>query len=143
MVVNKKVTGTAASIPGGIAAAAGVATALTLLLSGLIAWLVLQERIGESAIGYGAMVVLLLSSFVCGVLASAMVKHRRMVVCLLSGLTYFLCLLACTALFFGGRYQGLGVTALLILAGSVSAALIDLSRPRKRRKTDRRKMHTG
>ena len=35
--------------------------------------------------------------------------------CLAAGGGYYLCLLAITALFFGGQYQGVGVTALMVL----------------------------
>ncbi len=80
----------------------------------------------ESAIGYGAMGTLALASL-CGALTAIWrIKRRYLVMCLCSGLCYFVCLLCCTALFFGGQYAGMGVTALVVLGGSLCAALSTL-----------------
>ena len=49
-----------------------------------------------------------------------------MQMCLLTGVCYYLALLAMTALFFGGQYSALGVTALAVLAGSGGAALLSI-----------------
>lgn len=142
MVANQKVTGKATSIPGGIGIAATVSMLITLLTCCILAWLVVTERVGENAIGYCAMMILLVSSFVGAVIAAVKIKHRKMMVCVLSGCAYFLCLLACTALFFGGQYHGVGVSALLILAGSVAAALTDMRKGGSFNKKSRRKMYS-
>lgn len=142
MIANHKVTGKAMSVPGGIGLAAVVSIATTLLMSGLLAWLVLTERVGEIAVGYGTMVILLVSSFLGAMIAAGVIKHRKMMVCLLSGAAYLLCLLACTALFLGGQYQGVGVSVLLILAGCVAAALTDLRKRGSSNKKSRRKMYS-
>lgn len=128
MISKQKVTGKAMSIPAGISLAAGISILTTLVFSWLLAWLVITGRVGENAIGYGAMAILLMASYLGAILAAARVKHRSMMVCALSGAAYFLCLLACTALFFGGQYQGIGVSALIITVGSVGAALTDAAR---------------
>lgn len=142
MVANQKVTGRAMTIPGGVGIAAITSIVTTLLMSGILAWLVLTERVGESVVGYGAMVILLVSSFFGAMIAAGMIKHRKMMVCLLSGAAYFLCLLACTALFLGGQYQGVGISALLILVGSAGAALTDLRKGGSFNKKSRRKMYS-
>lgn len=124
MVTNRKVQGLALSMPSGLALGVVISLILTLVSSTLISYMVLSERMAEGAIGYGVMVSVLLSSG-CGALAASLrIKRRRLVVCMASGTCYYLMLLCITALFFGGQYQGMGVTALLVLAGSGSAALL-------------------
>ena len=117
MTVNQKVTGTASSIPAGLFQAALVSLAITAALSALAAWLVGSGTIPERAIGYCAMVILLLSAAAGALTAMGRIRRLRFQVGLASGGIYFLCLLAATALFFGGIYDGIGVTALMILCG--------------------------
>lgn len=132
MVINRKVTGTASSMPVGLALGGCVALAVTILGSILAANLVLREMIPENSIGYCAMIILLVSSFVSATVSAARIKHRRLYVCLLSGVIYYALLLAITALFFGGQYQGMGVTALVVAAGCGTAVLMGQSGGKKR-----------
>ena len=124
MVVNQKVSGRASSMPVGVGVGVGVSTVITLALSGLLAWLILGQTLEQSATGYGSMGILLTASVLGALAAVERVKRRRMVVCLLTGLGYYLVLLSLTALFFGGQYSGMGVTGLLIAGGSFAAGLI-------------------
>ena len=126
MVMNGKVTGTAMAMPAGIALGAGLSMLVTVVGSMLVAWLVSRESMPESAMGYGAMAILLIASALGAWLTAKRVKHRRLLVCALTGGVYYLCLLACTALFFGGQYSGMGVTALVVLAGCLSVGLMGL-----------------
>jgi len=128
MVRNKKVTGTSKSIPVGICTGTGAALAATFAGSLFTAWLISFEKIGENAIGYCAIVILMLSSMLGGYLAQATVKHQRLVMCTATGAAYYLSLLAITALFFGGQYQGMGVTALVVAAGVGVMILMGLKR---------------
>lgn len=137
MVVNRKVTGKAVSMPLGLAIGLAVCMAITLITAGISANLILSQRIGEGAIGYCAIVALLLSSAVGARLAAVVVKRRWMIVCMAVGGIYFLTLLGITALFFGGQYQGIGVTALMIFGGSGCVGMLGLraeSNGNKRRK---------
>ena len=118
MVVNKKVSGRAASMPGGLALGGGIAVVLTIVLSVITAKLVDTGTIGEGSVGYAALCILLLSSGVGAAVASAKIKRRRLLVCLASGAVYYGMLLAMTALFFGGQYTGMGVTALAVAGGA-------------------------
>lgn len=136
MVVNGKVTGKAMSMPGGLAVGAGVSLGVTLLMAAVLAKLVDAERMAWENIGYGIMVLLLAASFAGAMVSFGKIKRQRMLVCGLSGVIYFAMLLAITALFFGGQYSAVGVTALLVLAGSGTAALLGLRQGRggKRKK---------
>ena len=127
-------------MPAGIGIGCGISLGVTLLGAGITAKLISEEILRENAIGYGAMLVILLAS-ICGAGAAVgKVKKRRLQVSLLVGLGYFASLFAMTALFFGGQYQGMGVTALLVFAGAGTVILLGLreKKSRKLRKGRRR-----
>lgn len=132
MVVNRKVTGTASSMPAGLALGGCVSLTVTILGSILAANLVLRELLPESSVGYCAMIILLVSSYLGATVSVGRIKHRKLYVCVLTGVIYYGLLLAITALFFGGQYQGMGVTALVVAAGCAAAILIGMN-GRKRR----------
>lgn len=137
---HQKVTGRARSMPVGLAMGAAVSMGITLGMAVIGAKLIDAGALGEGMIGYIAMVVLLLSSFCCGLVSAGSIKHRTLMVCGISALIYYGILLSMTALFFGGQYQGMGVTALLILCGCAVAAMIVTQqgrgvRGRRRRRT--------
>lgn len=118
-------------IAGGVFSLAG-----TLLLSAVLAKLVDTEIIPQERIGYGIMVLLLLCGFLGANEACRRIKRQYLIVSAISAGIYFLILLSITALFFGGQYSGIGVTAILILCGSLLAALARSGKGegRKRRK---------
>lgn len=118
MLSNRKPTGTASSIPGGLAIGVMAAMLLTVLLGCLLAVLISREVVQEDAIGYGVMAILFLSAAVGGSAAYSRIRHRCMVVFALSGLSYLVTLTGLTALFFGGQYEGIFPTAMLIIGGS-------------------------
>ncbi len=127
MVANRKVTGTSSTMLVGLATGVGGSLVITAAGSGLLAWLILGQKMPQSATGYGVMLLLLLAS-ACGAwIAYRKIQRRRMLICGLSGVCYFVCLLACTALFFGGEYEAVGVTALVVLAGCLSVGLLGLA----------------
>ena len=124
MTLNHKVTGTASSIPVGLLWSGLVSLGITAVTSAGAAWLVLNRKISPEGIGYCAMIILLLASVSGAVTAVKRIKRLRFQMCMAAGVVYYGCLLAITALFFGGNYHGLGVTALMILCGSGTTALL-------------------
>lgn len=112
----------------------GCSYILTLLGTGLWAWLIGNGSVAQSAIGYGSMVILAVSAAVGCMLASRIFPRKQLMVCGITAAGYYLCLLATTALFFGGQYRGMGVTALMVLLGAALAmlpALTGMSRKHK------------
>ena len=142
MTANQKVTGRASSIPGGLAIGGFMSLIITIIGAMIAAWLIGNERVQEQHIGYCSMLILLASSFIGAWIAASKIKHRRLYICILSGMIYYGMLLTITALFFGGRYQAMGVTAAVVLAGCMSAALTgqrgEKGRVRRRRKAAHR-----
>ncbi len=104
-----------ASIALGIAMSVGV----TMLGSLVLAWFVSKETLPEENLKYAVMLVTIASSVIGGLVATARAKERKLLISVLSGVGYYIVLLACTALFFEGQYSGLGLTGLLVLLGSV------------------------
>ena len=140
MVINRKVTGKAASMPAGLALGGTVSLGITLLLAAIIAKMVSGERVAEENIGYWIMALLFVSSAAGAMMANSRIKRQKLLVTALSGLVYMGLLLSITALFFGGQYEAVGVTALVVMAGSLVTALLggNGSRAGKRRKTGMR-----
>ena len=133
MTVKRKVTGNAVSMPVGIALGFGVSMLITLAGSMLMAKLISDEVLMDTAIGYGAMVIVLMASIAGPAISAAKIQRLRLQVCLVSGVVYYGALLGITALFFGGQYQGMGVTALLVLAG-MGTTILMVNRDKKQRK---------
>lgn len=123
MIVHRnKMKGTALTIPGGLMIGGLINLILTFAGAAATAFLVLKERIGENGIGYAALVILFVSAVMGAWGAVSSIKRQRLQICLMSAAVYFLLLLAMTALFFGGQYRGMGVTAIVILAGALAVA---------------------
>ena len=126
MGTNRRVTGRAMSLPAGIAVGVCVSLGMTLAGAVLLGVLMDGETLQMNSVGYGSMVILLVSSMTGPLVAKSLIKHRALLVCMASGAGYYLTLLAMTALFFGGQYHGMGVTALVVLAGTGCTMLLGL-----------------
>ena len=140
MVVNRKPSGTAKSMPAGLALGWAVSMGITAVACALLSALILSGKTGWKAMGYGAMVILLISSHIGAAVSCSMIQHRKLLVCILSGVIYLISLAAITALLFGGDFGPIWVTALLIAGGTATAALVhcaekrDSGRRRKKRR---------
>lgn len=138
MVANRKVTGTARAIPFGIGVSVGLSGIITLLGAVVVTTLISKEAIAPESIGYGSMTVLLVSSLLGGCTAAKMIKHRKAMVCGLTGLGYYVLLLCVTALLFGGQYQEVWVTGIMIAFGTGMAILLSCRKPRKKKANKRK-----
>ncbi len=127
----RKSTGRASSVQGGLAVGAAVSTGITLIGTMLMAYLLDTQKMVWEQTGYGIMVMLFAASYLGAVIACRKIKRQRLLICGLNGLTYFGILLSITALFFGGQYSGVAVTALLVAGGSGCAALLGAEKGRR------------
>ena len=126
MTTNKKVFGKAGSMPLGLAAGTAVGLLITIVFAVAMTQLVLGGKLEEEAMGYGAMMAIPVSAAMAALVSFAIVKRRRMQVCMLTGMAYLLSLVAINVLFFGGQFQGLVVTIMLILLGSGGVGALGL-----------------
>lgn len=110
----------------GLLAGCGVSMLITLIAAALLARLLDSEKLAWENVGYGIEAALVLASFCGSMTAFRKIKRQRLVICAVSGVMYFCILLGLTALFFGGQYESVWLTAGLILAGSGAAALLGL-----------------
>ena len=121
-----KLKGRASSLVGGILWGIGFSYCAMVFMAMILAFLIHMGYFAPEKIGYGVMMILMVSSLIGAVSAQTMIKHRKLLVCLVNGTGYFATLLLTTALFFGGQYEAVGETALLVLCGSVVAGMIGL-----------------
>lgn len=141
MISNQKPTGRASGMATGLILGLLGALSVTLIGAAVFAKLISQAYLQESAMGYISGAILVLSSGVGAWVSAKRIKRQRMLVCLLSALCYLLVLVSCTALFFGGRYAGLWVTALAVLGTGCAVGFLGLREPGKRRKKGIGKLH--
>ena len=134
----KKQGGKAIAMPVGIALGIMVAVVITLLGAILLTSLIAGERMELEALGYGIMAIQFLGGITGAVTAMLAIKRQKMQVCLITGLGYFLVLLASNALFFGGQYEGALTTGLILLVGCGITAMLG-SREARGRNRGRRK----
>jgi len=100
---------------------------ITVAGAGLMAWLMLRQMLRDTVIGYCAMGILMVSSLL-GALVSVRTMGRKIALTgLCSGGIYFCLLAALNALLYKGGYEGVGVTALLILGGAMTGVFLSLN----------------
>ena len=116
MIPIKKFKSKVMGIPVGLVVGVMSSLLLTFIGTAIVASLLAAEKIGEDTIRYAVIIIHAISGALGAFLSVSLTKRLRLQVSLLSGVCYYLMLLAMTALFFGGRYQGIGVTAVIIMA---------------------------
>lgn len=121
---GKQMTGRASSIPAGLGAGAAVSVLVTIVGTAVLARLLDRETIQWGAVGYGILIMVMLAAMLGSITAVKKIKRQPGIVCLLSGFVYWGILLSITALFFGGQYEAVGVTLLLIVGGNGCAFLL-------------------
>lgn len=126
---NRK-SGKTVSVPTGLGISLITNILLTAIMSGALAFCVDKKTIPWETIGYYIMIMLLVSSFAGGKAAIATIGTQYLLISAMSGLLYWMFLLCFTALFFGGSYDAVGETGALIMAGSLTSAMLRL--PRKK-----------
>ena len=137
MIPIKKFKSKVMGIPAGLGVGVLSSLLLTFIGTAIAASLLATEKIGEDTIQYVVILVQAISGALGAFLSESLTKRLRLQVSLLSGVCYYLALLAMTALFFGGRYQGIGLTAAVIMAVCLVIAFLptqsgELGKKRKR-----------
>ena len=120
-----KQSGRAVSMANGLISGISTAMAFVLLCSLVTAKLLETEILEQSKTGYAVMISLIAASWIGAAISENRIKRKRGIVCILSGICFYGILLASTALFFGGQYDGAGETALLIGCGSMLSLILN------------------
>ncbi len=126
MALHTKNTGRTSVMPVGILLGVASSLIITLIGSGITAWLILLEKINEEAVGYFSGGILLLAAATGAWVSWMRIRKMRLQVCLTTGAGFYLTLLAMTAMFFGGIYTAMGITAILVFIGSVTVGLMGI-----------------
>lgn len=110
----------------GGAVAMGVGVCMVIMLIGITisAALIVSNRISVASQEYCIMIIALISSFLGAATALKGAEGIKLILSSLIAMVYFLILLAITAVLFEGQYQGIGVTALLILCGTTVGSFL-------------------
>lgn len=116
MVMNRKGSSRTISLPVGIVIGTGCAALIAVLGAMVLAWMIMEERVGEDSIEVGCMVIVVLAAVVGSICAWGAVRQQRLLVTGLTIAAFYILLLA-MALPFGGQYHGVGRTALLVVLG--------------------------
>ncbi len=119
----KKRMGRAPSLGKSVVAGVVLGTIWTVVCAAIIAKLVDSEILAMENVGYGAMMAVLSAVFMGASLAGKRAGHMVVQAAAISAVAYFVCLLLVNALFFGGSYVGMGVTALLVALAAALAVL--------------------
>jgi len=123
MTAKKKMSGKGVSIPAGITIGALTSVGVMLIGALAMAYLVMKETITIDRIGFGTMFILACASAIGTWLASALIKQKKLFVCGITALAFYLVLMSITAVFFDGMFAGMGLTALMILIGAGASLL--------------------
>lgn len=100
------------------------AFATLMIFTAVTAMLIDNNTIKENGTRYATALIVLMSSLAGSLTASGKLSNRNIKSSLMFAGAYWLSLLAVTALLFEGRYNGIAVTLLLILAGSLLPVIL-------------------
>ncbi len=111
----------------GLGSGLGVSVALAMIGAALIA----AEKMGETAVGWMAMLAVFLGSATTALVLTGRVKEKRFVMCMLGAAAYLVGLFCMSAVMFDGVKGGVGATAVLVLGGALVTFLLGKERQRK------------
>ena len=115
--------GKAWSLAGGIGVGICTATLWTLVAAVITGKLLDLEILSRSYVGYASLAILISSAWLGSMVSLGKTRRKKLMACIATGVGYLFVLLGTTAMFFGGRYEAVAVTALVIAGGSALALL--------------------
>lgn len=116
-------SGKTMSMTGGLLAGGIWAVAVTLAGAMALAAALGKGMLDWSDAGIAIVGILLISSYVGTTVSVQKIRRRRFLVCIGACCVYFSALMLITGLFFGGKYEAVGVTLSVTCAGSICAML--------------------
>lgn len=134
----KPKSGQAFTVPAGIGAGVAAAMGITQVMAAVFAWLIASGKLGEQFVGYGSLITMLAAAAAGAAVAICTVKEKLAITSLATGLVYYLLLIAINAMFFEGRYQAMGVTALVIAGGCLCVYLAAIGKGKRKKHVNRK-----
>lgn len=122
--VANRAKGTSSPVIAGVLTGAAVAVAVMAGLSIAMAWMINRGWMPVDLLGYGSMGVIVLASASGATVTIKKVMRRSILMGGLTGATLILAVLAVNGLFFGGQYDGVFTTILMILVGCIVPGVI-------------------
>lgn len=141
MTIRKLQNGRATSTVQGLMTGLAVSLIVTLIAAAILTKMIEKEILAWQNVGYAIIPILMFASFIGAFTACQKIKRQMLVVSMLSGLLYWIALIAATALFYGGKYEAVVVTASLILAGCF-IAFFCITPKTTRRRSRKNKVYT-
>ncbi len=114
---------------------------VTVFIAVVLAFMVVGEKIGPDAVVYGRVIGTVMAALAGCALATKLYGKQILLISFLSGALYMFCLLAMTAIFFGGQYKGMIAGAIAVFGACSATVLLQMrgsqgrKRPRIRYKT--------
>ncbi len=128
-------------IPWSVLRGALISVGIMIAGTALMSYLIVMEILKESAIGYSAMGILLVSTMVGSMAATRNYQTKKLMISALAGSMYLLLLLTGNALLYKGGYEGVGVTVALVIGGSIAASFLGNEAGKRRYPSKRKKKH--
>ena len=122
--MSKKEYRNTMSIPAAVGVGTVISTIVMLIGAIVIALLISNELISDQSMDYGVLALTMLSAILGCSVSNVVAKRRLLIVSVCTAVTFLLVLISITAIFYGGQYSAIPVTALVILGGGVSSVLI-------------------
>lgn len=121
----KKATGTAPSMLRVTFTGVAISCGWAVLCAALIAMLLDREAIKMESVGYWAMAAHFSAALIGTMIARRRAGHMARPAIGAVGVGYFLCIVLANVLFFGGSFQGVGTTLILVLLASAGPMLTE------------------
>lgn len=126
----KKAKGTATAIPIGVLWGVIISLLITIISALMLTWLTLNGITDQEKLGYSIMVSILLATMIGSFVSSTLVKRRKLLICWVTGMAYYITLLGINALLLGRNFQGVIAEGLLITAGSLISGILQFMKQR-------------
>lgn len=126
----KKAKGTATAIPIGVLWGAIISLLMTIISALMLTWLTLNGITDQEKLGYSIMVSILLATMIGSFVSSTLVKRRKLLICWVTGMAYYITLLEINALLLGRNFQGVIAEGLLITEGSLISGILQFMKQR-------------
>ena len=101
-----------------------VGLVVTLAGISILSWMISSGSIPVDGAGYGITGIIILATACAAIISSRAINQQRLIVCICSGLMYYLVLIGINALLFSGQYKGAAVTAMLIIGTSTAIGFL-------------------